>query len=104
MAVPDRVSVPTGSSSTPAVPRRGSRIRQGFRFATRSLTRLLTTDPRWRAFVLQRLGDLHLAAGDTVRAVERYTEFVRLWEHADDELQPRVRAVQSKLAKLRGPG
>ena len=31
MAVPDLVSVPTGSSSTPAVPRRGSRIRQGFR-------------------------------------------------------------------------
>jgi hypothetical protein len=71
---------------------------------TRSLTRILTTDPRWRAFVLERLGDLHLAAGDTVRAVGRYTEFVRLWQHADDELQPRVRVVQSKLAELRGPG
>jgi Tfp pilus assembly protein PilF len=71
---------------------------------TRSLTRILTMDPRWRAFVLERLGDLHLAAGDTVRAVERYKEFVRLREHADAELQPRVRSVQARLAALRGPG
>jgi tetratricopeptide (TPR) repeat protein len=63
----------------------------------------LVLEPLWRPFVLERVAALHEAAGDTVKAVQRYSEFIRLWENADPELQPRVNAARRHLIALRGP-
>jgi eukaryotic-like serine/threonine-protein kinase len=67
--------------------------------------RYLTTPflgrPSFEAFdrpaVLVRVAELHEQAGDLALARERYTEFLRLWENADLELQPRVEAVRRRL-------
>lgn len=74
------------------------------RFLTERHYNRLPLDPIWRPFVLLRAGELHEAAGDTARAVERYGEFVRLWEGADAELQPRVQSIRSRLLALQGRG
>jgi tetratricopeptide (TPR) repeat protein len=60
-------------------------------------------DGIWRATVLHRLGDLHARQGDTLRATERFAQFVQLWEHADSELQPRVQNTRHRLVQLRRP-
>ena len=64
----------------------------------------LDVDADWRAFVLLRSAELHEAVGDTAKAIERYTEFVQLWQNADAALQPRVESVKTRIARLRGPG
>jgi tetratricopeptide (TPR) repeat protein len=50
---------------------------------------------------LKRLGELYEAKGDRENAAKRYAEFVDLWKNADPELQPTVKDVQSRLARLR---
>jgi tetratricopeptide (TPR) repeat protein len=60
-------------------------------------------DGIWRATVLYRLGDLHARRGDTLRAAERFEQFVQLWEHADAELQPKVQSTRRRLVQLRRP-
>jgi eukaryotic-like serine/threonine-protein kinase len=54
-------------------------------------------EPLDRPAVLVRVAELHEQAGDLALARERYTEFLRLWENADPELQPRVEAVRRRL-------
>jgi len=48
----------------------------------------------------KRLGELYEAKGDNARAVSHYTEFVRLWERADPDMQPKVAAVRARLERL----
>lgn len=48
----------------------------------------------------KRLGELYEAKGDNARAVTHYTEFVRLWEHADPDMQPKVTEVRVRLERL----
>jgi tetratricopeptide (TPR) repeat protein len=48
----------------------------------------------------KRLGELYEAKGDNARAVTHYTEFVRLWERADPDMQPKVAAVRARLERL----
>ena len=48
-----------------------------------------------RAEIYERLGD-------NAQAVEHYTRFLDLWKDADPELQPTVRDVRQRLAKLVG--
>ncbi|PYP76684.1 MAG: hypothetical protein DMD35_17900 [Gemmatimonadetes bacterium] len=48
----------------------------------------------------KRLGELYEAKGDNARAVTHYTEFVRLWEHADPDMQPKVAEVRARLERL----
>jgi tetratricopeptide (TPR) repeat protein len=47
-----------------------------------------------------RIGDLAAARGDTARATAEYDRLVQLWRDADPELQPRVREVRARLARL----
>ena len=47
-----------------------------------------------------RLGELYEARGDRKRAREYYEKFVTLWKDADPELQPGVKEVRGRLAKL----
>jgi eukaryotic-like serine/threonine-protein kinase len=74
------------------------------RFLTLPHLYRLATDPLWRPIVLQRVAELHETAGDTARAMERYAEFLTLWERADPVLRPRLDAARRRLAALRGHG
>jgi hypothetical protein len=60
----------------------------------------LLSDAAWRAFILKRLGDLHVQRGDTVLAVKRLSEFVDLWTHADEDLQPQVAQARHRVGEL----
>ncbi len=53
---------------------------------------------------LKRLGELFEERGDRARATEAYGRFVALWKDADPQLQPAVREVQQRLARLAGEG
>jgi DNA-binding SARP family transcriptional activator len=49
---------------------------------------------------LKRAGELYEAKGDRTKAADRYRRFVELWKDADSELQPGVREVRERLARL----
>jgi tetratricopeptide (TPR) repeat protein len=49
---------------------------------------------------LKRLGELYEAKGDRQKAADYYGRFVELWKDADAELQPGVREVRRRLARL----
>ena len=51
---------------------------------------------------LKRLGELYEERGDKTKALENYGRFVELWKDADPVLQPVVRAVKTRMAKLAG--
>ena len=71
--------------------------------------RFLDTRFAWRAGeadavalpdVLQHLAQLYDEAGDTEAAARTYARFVELWQDADPELQPRVRAARERLEAI----
>jgi eukaryotic-like serine/threonine-protein kinase len=49
---------------------------------------------------LKRLGELYEAKGDRKKATEYYGRFVELWKDADRELQPGVKEIRARLARL----
>ncbi|HET8836032.1 MAG TPA: serine/threonine-protein kinase [Gemmatimonadales bacterium] len=49
---------------------------------------------------LKRAGELYEAKGDRAKAADRYRRFVDLWKDADPELQPGVREVRGRIARL----
>ena len=49
---------------------------------------------------LEELGRVFDEAGDRQNAAKYYAAFVELWETADEELQPRVRAAQARLEEI----
>ena len=50
----------------------------------------------------KRLGELYEARSDRGKALEYYGRFVDLWKGADPELQPVVRDVRARMARLAG--
>jgi tetratricopeptide (TPR) repeat protein/tRNA A-37 threonylcarbamoyl transferase component Bud32 len=52
------------------------------------------------AAAYKRLGELYEARNDRKQAVRYYEKFVDLWKDADPELQPGVKEVRGRLAKL----
>ena len=52
------------------------------------------------AAAYQRLGELYEARGDRDRAIDSYGRLTDLWKTADAELQPIVRDVQARIARL----
>ena len=50
----------------------------------------------------KRLGELYEASGDKTKAVEYYNKFVEIWNGADAELQPQVKDVRDRIARLVG--
>ncbi|HTC24134.1 MAG TPA: tetratricopeptide repeat protein, partial [Gemmatimonadales bacterium] len=48
----------------------------------------------------KRLGELYEARNDRKRAAQYYEKFVDLWKQADAELQPGVREIRNRLARL----
>jgi tetratricopeptide (TPR) repeat protein len=59
-------------------------------------------DERWLAPTLLSLGELLEERGEREAAVEYYGRFVELWQQADPVLQPRVRDVRARIARLAG--
>jgi len=53
---------------------------------------------------LKRLGELYEERGDKAHAIEHYSRFLKLWKDADPVLQPTVREVRGRLARLAGEG
>ncbi|HTO73360.1 MAG TPA: tetratricopeptide repeat protein, partial [Gemmatimonadales bacterium] len=51
---------------------------------------------------LQRVGELYEAKGDKANALAYYGRFTRLWANADPELQPAVKDVKARMARLAG--
>jgi tetratricopeptide (TPR) repeat protein len=49
---------------------------------------------------LKRLGELYEAKKDRKQATEYYGRFVELWRNADPELQPGVKEVRGRIARL----
>ena len=50
----------------------------------------------------ERLGALYEQQGDHAKAVEYYSKFLDQWKDADPDLQPLVRDVKQRLARLVG--
>ncbi|MSR07522.1 MAG: carboxypeptidase-like regulatory domain-containing protein [Gemmatimonadetes bacterium] len=48
----------------------------------------------------RRLGELYEARGEREKALEHFGKFVELWKNADPELQPVVRDVRARIARL----
>jgi len=59
-------------------------------------------ESQWLGQTYKRLGELYEERGETEKAVEYYDRFVELWRDADDELQPIVRDVRDRIARLVG--
>ncbi|MEO5825495.1 MAG: protein kinase, partial [Gemmatimonadales bacterium] len=63
-------------------------------------------DPRanwdgvFKSDALMRLGEMYEAKGDRAKAVDYYGRFTELWKNADPKLQPRVRDVRDRIARL----
>ena len=61
-------------------------------------------DAAYLAHSYKRLGELHEEQGNEESAVDYYNRFVTLWSDADPELQPQVRSVRGRIARLVGEG
>ncbi len=48
----------------------------------------------------ESLGQMYDEEGDTEQAAIYYAHFVELWQDADPDLQPRVRAAQDRLETI----
>lgn len=57
-------------------------------------------DASQRPLIVKRLGELYESKGDVANATRRYREFLKLWENADQRLQPKVAEVRRKLSRL----
>jgi tetratricopeptide (TPR) repeat protein len=58
----------------------------------------------WMTFMplaWERLGVLYEAQGENEKAIQATEEFIRLWQKADPELQPRVGEARERLERLR---
>ena len=67
-------------------------------FAEPPISYPVPLDAGFRFDTLERLGRLHQARGDGAEAAAYYARAAELWEHADPELQPRVRRVRAWAA------
>ena len=61
-------------------------------------------DQHLRPWVLRRAGELAAQFGRRQMAIQRYSQFAELWKNADPDLQPVVRDVRARIAKLTAQG
>ena len=52
-------------------------------------------------WALKRSGELHASAGHIRKAVDRYELLIVLWNRADADMQPTVRDLRARVARLR---
>jgi tetratricopeptide (TPR) repeat protein len=72
-------------------------------FAVPSMQRL-PLDASQLAPALKRAGELYEAKGDRKKSAEKYGRFVELWKNADPDLQPGVREIRGRIARLASEG
>ena len=60
------------------------------------------TDNHSAARAWHRLGEMYEARGEKQKALDAYGKFVTLWKDADPVLQPQVKEVKMRMAKLAG--
>jgi tetratricopeptide (TPR) repeat protein len=72
------------------------------RYVTTPWLEQLDIDAAYLPPSYKRLGELYEERGDREEAIHYYNEFVELWQDADEELQPQVREVRQRLARLVG--
>jgi tetratricopeptide (TPR) repeat protein len=72
------------------------------RYVTTPSIDRLRADPDYLPPSYKRLGELYEERGDREQAIHYYNEFVELWQDADEELQPQVREIRERLARLVG--
>jgi eukaryotic-like serine/threonine-protein kinase len=70
------------------------------RLATLRVPFRLYSDAYFLAHTYKRLGELYETKRDRAKAIDAYTHFVDLWKTADPELQPVVRDVRGRIARL----
>lgn len=70
-------------------------------FVQTPFSRSLWEDTHELAITYERLADLYAGRGDTQKALLYAGKFVALWQNADLELQPRVRAKREMIRQLR---
>ncbi len=61
---------------------------------------LLSDEATSLGLTYKRIGELYDRQGDRARARDYYNRFVDLWKDADPELQPLVRDVRARIARL----
>jgi tetratricopeptide (TPR) repeat protein len=71
------------------------------RYATATIPNNASGDAYELARAYRRLGEIYEQRQDWARAEQRYQDFVSLWEHADAALQPAVRDVRARIARMR---
>ena len=73
------------------------------------LEQVVNAPPEWEQYyedglnrprALRRLGELYEAKGDREKALDYYGRFAELWRDADPKLQPVVREVRDRMARL----
>jgi tetratricopeptide (TPR) repeat protein len=69
-------------------------------FATTPRGARIQADRLFLGGTYERLGQLYDELGNLDRAVEYYAKFTELWVDADEELQPRVQAAQTRLEEI----
>jgi hypothetical protein len=62
----------------------------------------ITDDPLKLAHVYRRLGELYEMLGRQADALNYYGKLIDMWKEADPELQPVVRNVRERMARLAG--
>ena len=65
------------------------------------VSQALWEDANELAVAYERLADLYAARGHTQKALLYASRFIALWQNADPELQPRVRAKREMIRQLR---
>ena len=70
------------------------------RYITTPMLDRITLDYLNLPIAYRRLGELYEQRGAREQAIQYYNKFVELWQDADRELQPQVREVRDRLARL----
>jgi tetratricopeptide (TPR) repeat protein len=75
-------------------------IGEAYMMLTQAGVATSSVDARFRSGILLRLGELYESKGMSEKALARYQSFLDLWKSADPELQPQVRDVRGRVARL----
>jgi tetratricopeptide (TPR) repeat protein len=77
-----------------------SAIVAGEAYTANHVPRQWLNEAMFRPGIDQRIGELYEAKGMPEKALPHYQELVDQWKDADPELQPRVRDVRTRIARL----
>ena len=71
------------------------------KYASATMPASPMTDAYELARTYRRLGEIYEQRREWRHAMDRYQDFVNLWEHADAALQPAVKDVPARIERIR---